>query len=746
MKLRQAVLQGLLGLLLVPACLRGEVINLPQVEGARTVIFVDDRDSTKIWIGQPDAMPAALSSGTYTLLYYPWTPESLGLGPNGSAQLIASGRTQFAPTPLATYVQDETQLRQWRLDRGSVVHAGIEIPQPDLQVCLNELQGCVPEDEPLRCEPQCGEIPSPVPPALPRMTCPDGWVEDVRPGTQIQVCRNPVAAPQTCPDGEYQPGPGQMCAPFGACASGTWPPPPAGQDAVIRYVDAAAGPVGDGSQALPWRSLATAAVRAPSDAILLLSRGTHRGGVSLLRSTTLIGVCAQHTSVEGGSPVLDIAGASLTLSGLQIVSTDTGVMVSDGSLVMRDVLLRGQGPLLAAQESRVQATGLVTRGDAGDTLDIKGGPQVVLHNWDHRGGPGLALTGSNLQMQDTTLQAERPAEASSAIRLSATMTATILRTQIEGYTGGSGVITDGVFSRLDFSNVSVNGCGRGLYVRIEPDEGEGQPIPVVRMSRVSLTDIIDLGIHLPGIAFEAEDIVCHAGGREALKLNQQTVWRPTATIRRLWAESQGFSVVNVGQNQETLSADTELSGEDWVIYSVSDDEAKYGIRMVERPRMDLRRIWVHGGVKASIRAECAKGSIKDLTVVASGFWGLLIQPMEAMSLSRVSIHGGTTAGVEAGRIKGGCGQESLGIENLSLMGCPNCAVGVHVPSGVLWAEQSQISDYLTAGEATEAGRFTFRQGRVKNYSTGFKVTSEDRARQVVRGIEFDGPGALRIEQ
>ncbi len=745
MKPSKAPVQGLLALLLLlPACLRGEVINLPLVEGARTVIFVNDDDPGQIWIGGPDSRPASLSSGTYTLLYYAWTPESLGVGPSGYHALIASAQTQLAPTPIATYVQTGTEPRQWQSDEGSERHLGIEIPRPDLRVCLNEVLGCVPEDAPLRCEPQCNEIPRPAAPELPRMTCPEGWIAEFREGTQIQVCRNPLPSAQNCPQGEYQPTPGQACAPLGACGAGAWPSPPVGQDVIVRYIDAEAGPAGDGSQGRPWRSLSVAAQQAPIDATLLLSRGSHRGGVSLTRTTTLIGVCAEHTQIEAGTPAVSMDGGDLTLIGIQISSDDTAVKITDGNLVMQDVLLRGAGPLLEAQDCDVQATGLVTRDSLTAALNINGGAQVQLQNWDHRGGPGLALTGPDLQLKDATLRSDDPMAGGAAINLSSSSTTTVFRTQIQGYGRGTGVATRGVFSRLEFTDVVMQGCDRGLQVGIEVDEGEGEPMPLVTMTRVSLTDIATQGVLLPGVAFEAHDLVSHAGRREAIMLMQATVWRATATIHRLWAESRSLAVVNVGPDKGMGPANITLSGEDWVVYSVPDDKSIFTIRMVEGVRIDLRRIWAHGGRDTAIRGRCASGSIEDLTVVTPGFRGFWVQASQDVRLSRARITGGSITGLEVGQSTGSCGQAALNVDNLTLTGCGNCERGVLVPSGTVLLDRSHISNYRIAGETIADGQLFFRRGRVTNYSTGFKVTSETIARQVVRGIEFDGPGALRI--
>jgi sugar lactone lactonase YvrE len=118
---------------------------------------------------------------------------------------------------------------------------------------------------------------------------------------------------------------------------------------------------------------------------------------------TLVIIGSTTTTIVGHSPALDVAGGNVVIEDLTLV-TDTNsptVMVSDGDLTLRNVVIQGTG---TGSQPAIQITGgnvdLGTADDPGGNVFNAHGQGELIHN---AGGNGVSAVGDTFEADGTTL-------------------------------------------------------------------------------------------------------------------------------------------------------------------------------------------------------------------------------------------------------------------------------------------------------------------------------------------------------
>lgn len=164
------------------------------------------------------------------------------------------------------------------------------------------------------------------------------------------------------------------CAPVGDCNAAF---PPAG---ATHFVDDSytAGQI----DATHFTTLAAAVAAAPAGALIAVESGTYAGEVTVTRSLTITGRCAEKVLVSGANGVgLTASGAAATVNvgGVTFSGFGNGALVTTGAkLTLRDAVITGStdvgvaslgaGTLLGVERSAIRSAGLGARGTTGGAL------------------------------------------------------------------------------------------------------------------------------------------------------------------------------------------------------------------------------------------------------------------------------------------------------------------------------------------------------------------------------------------
>ncbi len=235
--------------------------------------------------------------------------------------------------------------------------------------------------------------PSPVEaPVLPTPVtlapCPAAWTEVAPARPSGATTCSPGDAPWVgCEPGQARLPGEAACRPLSDCDATDGFPASAPTAGDVRFVRAGASG-GDGSRASPFGALDEALVGATDGTTVVLSSGTHVGGVASTAAITLLGVCAGETFVTGpaSAPALQLTGANSRVErvslraggGAQALAVAAGAntalffvevdgpLVIDGTLTGDDISLRG---------GLVQVTGTLEASrvhGAGARVDVSG--------------------------------------------------------------------------------------------------------------------------------------------------------------------------------------------------------------------------------------------------------------------------------------------------------------------------------------------------------------------------------------
>lgn len=269
----------------------------------------------------------------------------------------------------------------------------------------------------------------PAPPAPPATVtfapCRAGWREiDGIAGTR--VCEPfPEPRPTCAPNEMLYPG-RAACGPIGAaCPEGEWA---GGLPAGTLYVRAGgAGPAGTGTQADPYRSIATAVAAATPGQIVALGKGTYDEVITVRRDVQIAGACSAETTLTSsvaalGYGVVEVSAGHVAISGVTVRAMRRQGIRFDGATIdatLEGVVIDGVvtlglgvygGAHVLAREIAIRNTQTHPDGTAGRGIDLEDGgvltlERSVVENSHSEGiavlGAGSLLTASDVLVAGT---------------------------------------------------------------------------------------------------------------------------------------------------------------------------------------------------------------------------------------------------------------------------------------------------------------------------------------------------------
>jgi hypothetical protein len=201
------------------------------------------------------------------------------------------------------------------------------------------LVGCSEKTEPTAAEPACptGLVREGTACAPRFDTCPENEIPAFGGGCTA-IGAKVLAAP-SCSDG-LTAVPGEAsCHPIADCGTGTWGTIP--DDSNARYVDEKAADGGDGSRAMPFKTVAEALARAPSGAMIAIAAGSYTVNIDVSTPLRIRGRCPSMVELKGDPALLSDhviqATANVEIKGVSITSPYIGVGVYRGDVTIDSV-------------------------------------------------------------------------------------------------------------------------------------------------------------------------------------------------------------------------------------------------------------------------------------------------------------------------------------------------------------------------------------------------------------------------
>ena len=249
----------------------------------------------------------------------------------GPVEPIGQSGSRALPWPqevLTAQTSGDARLT-WAVSAG--LPAGLEafrIPAIDPVACI-DAGGCMTDvSTEARCRQVCEVSPvlPPTPAAAPNFAvCPEGWVRTGTTTDVVRPCAPPAARPAPCPPGQYQPVGAADCRPLGADCATRFGMPPPGTETV--YVDAAAGPAGDGTASTPYRTIVDALDESGRPVAVLVAGGIYPETLVITDEVSIIGACAADVRIGTDGVGARINAGQATL---RDVTFDGAVIVADG--------------------------------------------------------------------------------------------------------------------------------------------------------------------------------------------------------------------------------------------------------------------------------------------------------------------------------------------------------------------------------------------------------------------------------
>lgn len=343
-------------------------------------------------------------------------------------------------------------------------------------------------------EPDGSQVFVPVPPAPPAPVapptsarpvslapCAEGWTE-VPPASEGAAtwCAPSLGdGPTACGAGTGQFPDAEGCSTLRPCAETDLYPSDAPGAGDVRYV--APSSTGDGSRASPFGLIAEALEGAGPSTVIVLSAGTHLGGVEVPAGVSVLGVCPARTSIVGpdDAPALLVGGADVAIEGVEVRGLSGAIDIApSGTATLAAVQTGGdvsvQGTLIAARwalrggEVSVPAGGRLT------------GSEV------HAVATTFAVTGT-AELRETLLEpAERGVSVSAGGRL--VLAASVISGGVD-----IGIDVDGTDADAELTDVLIRGVddGRGRGHGIWIDGGAS-----LTATRVALTGFGNVGLEI----------------------------------------------------------------------------------------------------------------------------------------------------------------------------------------------------------------------------------------------------------
>ncbi|MCK6551788.1 hypothetical protein L6R52_38495, partial [Myxococcota bacterium] len=593
-------------------------------------------------LGSDATIPVALpTTDTLTALVYPLGLDAFHLAPGPIP--LPSAREPSRPIPggasvfrAAPGTSDEP--RAWRVidpaDLGAAI-TRLRLPGLAPGACedaggcfrrVDGLEGCeVPCDEP---EPPALPIP-PAPAAqphaaeLPRFApCPDGWsLRAATSTTSPDTCDPPASLAATCPMGQ-------------------WPDPstiPAGATRLYAAPDAAPG--GTGTQGSPFASVAEAIAALPrSGGVVVLARGAFPERLSLTRSATLVGTCAEGSSATSLAGIEARAGV-VRVSNLRVDATTSPALGAAGegtTLVLDRVAVDGgedhANGLFVEEGAEARATDLVLRGTGRAIWAVDRGSNVEVSRLDVDDvlrNALYVLRGARLSVDSARVRGVR-------VRGLETRAAAVSLARVHFEDVAQAGVRLAETSTVTLTDVWVDGVGAEQAIDVLGDgrlDGE----------RLLVTNVAGTGVRVVSARARLVDVTARELVRsEGLAGEGLLVQDSTVTVERIAvvrASGRGIAIEGSGPADDVVLRDVDVRD---TRPRVEGDESGLGLSLSGTSLLTLVRARIAGSAAAGVdlttlvdapRAQ----AVEDLTIDGARGPGVVLRGSGRVSLARVSV-------------------------------------------------------------------------------------------------------------
>lgn len=369
-------------------------------------------------------------------------------------------------------------------------------------------------------------MPPVEPPAL--EPCAAGWIASTASDGDVVCLPWADGTSSACGPGRaLLPGTSECVRIGGACPAGAYPEG-LPMDRTVLYVDASAGPSGDGTAARPFREIAVALAAAPDGAILAIAKGRYEEllGLQISKPITLWGACPEETIVTSilsmsAQLTIAIARVAVELRDLTIAggpNGGVGVRFPGGSLRLRGVVVEDV-PLVGvtvSADAELDADALLVRnvssattGGQGITLFEGARGSVRRAAIESATSLGVHVTGGAEVILDSVVVRDVRPNAAGTNGLA-----------IGAIDGGSARVRASVVERVYTAGILATGTGSSLDIedvmirdtRSRPSDGtSGSGIGVnpgsnASIRRVSLQDTDEAGLWISSAPVSATDL------------------------------------------------------------------------------------------------------------------------------------------------------------------------------------------------------------------------------------------------
>jgi hypothetical protein len=347
------------------------------------------------------------------------------------------------------------------------------------------------------------DAPSPMAPAAPELgPCPDGW-RALTSETGVETCEPwPESGPATCAADEIHLPGHAGCEPIGsACPAGDFPAdlPTSG----VLYVLAGATS-GDGSEALPFGTIAEATAVAISGDVIAVGAGDYSEEVTVPAGVTLRGACATRTVLSSSSfamerGVITVGGPDVTLRDLSVgESGRPGIWIGDGATAQVEGVIVDRAFGLAVMVvlgGRMTASRIIVRdteglpgGSFGRGLNVEGGGVAEvsesLFERNRENAVAAASAGSIVRLDDCVVrdtQSDNRGLTGRGLNVQDEASAEASRTVFE-QNRGAGILVGRLGATLTLDQVVVRDTnGQAL----DGEDGDGLVVQFLAEARVT---------------------------------------------------------------------------------------------------------------------------------------------------------------------------------------------------------------------------------------------------------------------
>lgn len=720
------------GLLLL-GCHGTDTFTLPAVEGAQTAVLVTADRAAGLGVlelsgDRPTATPrlALRDDDRVVVLYYAFQARALGLNPG-----------LFHPPPAGPRVT--SPLQAYRFHAG--VDGPLELPTPSeveaaedrVRAMPPSFDACVEDDgclaraeDQATCTSACGEADL-VDPLMPALVCPADWVKETELVLGLAPCHPPVPAAIGCPVGQWQGHGAADCGPIGPACSSRFPRLPGAG----LYVDPAAAPGGDGSEAAPFATIAEALAVAGRDGVLGLAQGDYAGPITLEHGQVrLVGACTEGTRLVGAdAPVVEVRSGVAQLSDLTIERTDPGVAVRAEGRLDLDRVETGALSLSAGGTLR----GTVVRAQGAPALLLEGG-RAQLNRVGLRapGEAGLVLEFGSVDAADVVIDAAQGVRQRPGTQLLAA------RLWIRGAESVGLQIGDDLLP-------GAEGCGPVRTATTVLDEAWiSEPGP----DASGLVALCGAGVRFDRLGLFGHSQVALAAigarvvGRGAVILDAPVHPGPFSVAIGSGASAE-LDFIRIRSSAARL---VDASGEQTVLRV--GDALLEGLGPRDRafssrgPTVGIHKLWVAGEGDVTLRSD-AEVTLSDLRLAGTG--ALRVSAPSGAALDRISILHEPEAelGVELGgcAVSELCGAQGVALRDLAIQGGK---VGLRVTMPLPESEVTRFrlqGLWVSALELPFPVPLDFREGLIADSEVVVTRGGDDPLSERFISVQFRGNGA-----